>query len=215
MVLFKANYNPTTQDQFKLYISDTEIDPVAMFLVYKSKLDSRCDKLWQKPHQGTVNYIDETWYEGRVVGHDPLECFMKHLCKLAHLSRNDYTNQSIRATVISTLDKNGFKAHHITAISGHKNESTIKTYSVKCPDEKKCQMNRVLQTAIVPNKKVKTEIPATAPNPNTTQDLPQISVEDLNCAGVTIPDENKKINLPATFELMPFDEEDEALLVFL
>ena len=53
---------------FSVFV-DSDVDPVNMFLLYRSKLDERCDKLWQKPKQGIVNYIDLTWYESRVVGH--------------------------------------------------------------------------------------------------------------------------------------------------
>ena len=98
--------------------------------------------MWQKPRQGYIHFNDEYWYEKRNVGHDPLERFMKTLILNAKLSTSGYTNHSIRATCIGTLDNSGFEARHITAISSHKNESTIKTYSTKCPEKKRepCMM---------------------------------------------------------------------------
>ena len=65
---------------------------------------------------------------------------MKQLCVDAKLSRLDYTNHSIRSTCITNLDKYGFEARHITAVSGHKSEATVKEYSVKCPENKKREM---------------------------------------------------------------------------
>ena len=68
---------------------------------------------------------------------------MKSITEDAKLKRTDYTNHSIRSTVMSNLDSKGFEARHITAISGHKSEATIKEYSVKCPENKKekCPMH--------------------------------------------------------------------------
>ena len=183
-----------------------------MFLLYKSKLNPTSDRLWQRPRQGNINYIDETWYEQRHVGHDPLERFMKYLSSDAKLSMT-YTNHSIRATVITTLDKCGFEARHITAISGHKNESTIKTYSTKCPESKKREMNDTLKRAVNQPKKIKCE---TVPNPS----LPTLNVQDLEKMGITTDttdadDGSSKVDLPPNFELMPFDDDDAILLKFL
>ena len=129
-----------------------------MFKLYLSKLNIRCQKLWQWGHQGYVHYNDNEWYESRPVGHDPIERFMKYLTKDAKLAAQNYTNHSIRATVIGTLDSKGFEAHHITAISSHKNESTIKTYAKKCPEKKKSEMYEALNETLIPPKKEKTSI---------------------------------------------------------
>ena len=40
-----------------------------------------------------------------------------------------YTNHSIRATCITLLDNAGNEARHIMAVSGHKSESSIRSYS--------------------------------------------------------------------------------------
>ena len=111
--------------------------------------------MWQKPRQIDLHYNDEEWYEQRHVGHTPLESFMKILIKDVSLNCTDYTNHSINATCIGTLDENGFEARHITAISSHKSESTIKTYSVKCPEGKKREMYDALNASIIPKKKAK------------------------------------------------------------
>ena len=108
-----------------------------MWLLYNEKRSKNSNFLWQKPRQGELHYTDGVWYEARRVGHNPLESFMKTLCEEANLSKKTYTKHSIRATCISNLDKAGYEARHITAISGHKSESTVKTYADRCPDGKK------------------------------------------------------------------------------
>ena len=90
-----------------------------MFALYTSKLNKSSKFLWQKPRQGYIHYNDEEWYEGRRLGHDPIERFMRFLTKNANLTIQTYTNHSIRATCIATLDSNGFEARHITALSSH------------------------------------------------------------------------------------------------
>ena len=184
------------------------------------KLNKKSNKLWQKPRQSHIHWLDEDWYEPRCVGHTPLKKFMKTLIKNARLETDIYTNHSIRATCIGTLDDNGFEARHITAISSHKNESTIKTYSTKCPEKKKREMYEALNAAVVP-KKAKINAPATVSKPPAPQDnFPTINMDHL------LPQENMEIaenqkqnsaKLPPTFELMPFedDEDDDFLLQYL
>ena len=100
--------------------------PVETFELYIAKLNTECEYLWQRPRSGDVNYTDTTWYEGRRVGHNTLEKFMKTLAEEANLISRVYTNHSIRSTCISRLDENGFEARHITALTSHKSESTIR-----------------------------------------------------------------------------------------
>ena len=53
---------------------------------------------------------------------------MKNISQEAKLSKC-YTNHSIKATAVTILDKSGFEAGHIMAVSGHKNEASIRSYS--------------------------------------------------------------------------------------
>ena len=172
-------------------------DPVDLYLFFRSKLNPECVYLWQKPFKN-VYYNDPVWFEPRRMGHNPIETFMKNLSFSAQLSSNTYTNHSICSTCITNLDKLGFEARHITALSGHKSEATIKEYSVQCPEGKKRQMCDALLNTLHPTKKRKptsTVTSGTAPNTTT------ISASDLN----QIKTEN--------FNLMEFDNpEDDAIL---
>ena len=40
-----------------------------------------------------------------------------------------YTNHCIRATSVTILDERGFEARHIMSLSGHRSESSIRSYS--------------------------------------------------------------------------------------
>ena len=95
-------------------------------------------------------------YESGRVGHDPLERFMKYMIKDAKLSNPGYSNHSIRATVITSLNESGYEARHIIAITGHKSETTVKQYAKKCPEKKKREMSECLAVKL-DTKKAKLE----------------------------------------------------------
>ena len=107
---------------------------------------------------------------------------------------NEYTNHSIRATVIATLDCAGFEDRHIITLSSHKSESTVKEYATKCPENKRKEMFNSLSNAMMPKaKRTKGNATATSTTtPTSTNTLPQLSVQDI------------KENLP-TFQLEPVD----------
>ena len=175
-----------------------------------SKLNSESNRLWQKPRQGTVFYIDQEWYEGRHVMY-----LMKELIKEAKLSSNKHTNHSIRATCIGTLDRKGFEARHISTLSSHKNEATICTYSTKCPENKTREMYDALNESIIPKKKVKPDETASK-NPH----LQTINFDDIPNMCVAIDfnensnnsNNNKEEKIPQNFELVPFDTDDDDIL---
>ena len=63
-----------------------------------------------------------------VVGENTLGKKMTVISQQAELSTT-YTNRSIRATIITVLDRSGFEARHIMSVSCHRNESSIKSCS--------------------------------------------------------------------------------------
>ena len=125
-----------------------------------------------------------------------------------------YTNHSIRATVIGTLDDKGFEARHITAISSHRNESTVKTYSTKCPDKKKKEMYDALNQEIVPKR---SSLPTATVNKTTAH--PTFSTINQQAAAEIIDfnpnanQNNNNIALPEEFQLDTFDTEDDDFLL--
>ena len=52
---------------------------------------------------------------------------MKEISIAAELSQT-YTNHSIRATTITILDDKGYEARHIKTVSGHRSDSSLKSY---------------------------------------------------------------------------------------
>ena len=89
------------------------------FELYTSRLDDKCNKLWQVP-KPFVTWDDKKWYSGgsqnRGLGKTPLGDFMANLSVNANL-QNRYTNHSVRATCITVLDNKGFEARDIMSVS--------------------------------------------------------------------------------------------------
>ena len=167
-----------------IYHTDQGSCPVQLFKLYLEKLNKSSNALWQKPKQGTVFYIEEEWYQNRAVGRDMCERFMKlSLAKSVKLD-GEYTNHSIRATVISTLDNAGFEARHIIQLSSHKSESTIKEYSTKCPENKRKEMFNSLTEAMTPKSKTpklsKAKEPAEMSVIDVKQNLPNFELQEID-----------------------------------
>ena len=100
--------------------------PVKSFLKYLEKLNKKCIFLFQRPKVRVID--DNTWYDNMVVGVNNLQAMMKKISEKAELSQI-YTNHSIRATSITLLDHSGLEARHIMSVSGHKSESSLKSYA--------------------------------------------------------------------------------------
>lgn len=92
---------------------------------------------------------DSIWYINAALGHNTLGKMMSKISEDAGLSQT-YTNHCIRATCITALDQKGFEARHIMAISGHRSETSIKSYSRNVSESKKHSIFSVLSENIVP-----------------------------------------------------------------
>jgi hypothetical protein len=124
--------------------------PVASFESYISKLNPKCEAIWQRPK----DFV----YEGDNVGKHLLGLMMTNIAKRGQLSRH-YTNHSIRATSIVIMDESGFESRHIMKVSGHKSEASLKSYVQNIPNKKKieiseCLSNSLGQSAVGSNTKI-------------------------------------------------------------
>ena len=125
--------------------ADNSLCPMKSFEKYLSKLNPKCNALFQRPkkcEEGSMPLAMDVWYDNQVVGVHTLGNKMKILSRRARLSR-EYTNHSIRATSVTILDKSGFEARHIMCVSGHRQESSIRSYS-KTSTEIKHSMSKAI-----------------------------------------------------------------------
>ena len=122
-----------------MYATKGPFCPVASFEKYLKHLNPQNEFLFQRPKKNTTKDSD-VWYDNMVVGD-----MMKNISKQAGLSQQ-YTNHSIRATAVTILDKSGFEARHIMSVSGHRSESSIRSYS-KTDEATKRRISETLTSA--------------------------------------------------------------------
>ena len=131
----------------RLYVMPSNpLCPVISFVKYLSMLHPDCDYFWQRPKPIEKNPVD-IWFDKASLGKNTLGDKMKNLSKQLNLSKL-YTNHSLRATTITLLDNKGFKARHIMSISGHKTESSIRSYS-RTDDTQKRKIAKALSDTII------------------------------------------------------------------
>lgn len=157
----------TRVDAGRMYETKLDDCPVAAYEKYLSKLNPKCDALFQTPMH-PFNPQQDLWYKNSPVGERTLGLMMATISNIAGLSRR-YTNHSLRATCITILDQRGFSAKDICNISGHSNESSIRSYAGKPGDNKKQQLSDALTMSIgQPPKKKNKDDRSSLPIPNTS-----------------------------------------------
>jgi len=151
--------NDEAQESQTMFETGGPFCPVLSFEKYVTRLNPKNEFLFQRPKKG-VDESDEVWYDNMVVGQRTLGEKMKKLSIEAKLSCV-YTNHSIRATTITILDESGYEARHIMAVSGHRNESSIRSYSSQTSLSTKRKMSETLSESLNNKKTVnQSEIPA-------------------------------------------------------
>ena len=121
--------------------------PVKSFELYLSKLNPSLSCLWQRPKvRESFSESDEVWYCNAPLGKNTLATLMSSISKEIQLSYQ-YTNHCIRATGVSLLDECNFEARHIMRVSGHKSESSIRSYSRRLSEVKQKEISHSLSTA--------------------------------------------------------------------
>lgn len=186
--------------------------PVDLFELYVSKLHKSIPHFWQRPKKGKLHYNDPIWYDKIRVGHRPIENFMAQLSIDANLSKR-YTNHSIRSTVMGILAEI-YEGRLVIALSGHKNEGSIKMYVRRISEKQKRDMSNTLADIAHPEKVQKLDVKPKEkfhfkPIAPATESKP---LKDPKEKPTQAADEN-----PINFDLQPLDNTptDDVLLNFL
>ena len=126
--------------------NNPNLRPVRAFELYLSKLHPSLNLLWQRP-KALDNFSEsDVLYCTSPLGKNTLGSLMKTIsidCKLSQ----EYTNHCIRLIAVSVLDKNNVEARHIMRVSGHKSESSIRSYSRQLMESKTREISQTLTSA--------------------------------------------------------------------
>ncbi|WAR08745.1 LOW QUALITY PROTEIN: hypothetical protein MAR_018703 [Mya arenaria] len=117
--------------------------PVKYFKRYMNFIDD----LWQRPRD-SFNTTDDCWFCKSPLGRILLGNMMSQISTTAALSQK-YTNHCIRATSISALDMAGLEARQIIRATGHKSETSIKSYASRLTEGTKRKMSDALSSAFL------------------------------------------------------------------
>jgi integrase len=134
----------------RMYATGGKFCPVLSYEKYISKLTD-IEELWQRPLDSYIP-SDQVWYCKAPVGKNTLNTFMARMSKTAGLSYT-YTNHCIRATCITILDDAGIEARHIMRVSGHRNESSIRSYSTRLSEDRKRSISATISKRLIPDRR--------------------------------------------------------------
>ena len=128
------------QEGGAIYETDFVDCPVKSFKKYLACLNPKVEYFFQRPKSKTP--LSGPWFDAQVLGINTLGNLMKEISRDANLSII-YTNHSIRATAVTVLDNCGMEARHIMAVSGHKSEQSIRSYSRTSAGMKRVMSNQL------------------------------------------------------------------------
>lgn len=136
--------NDKSSDGRMYEIKESARCPVRSFVKYIRRLNPRCDRLFQ---QARTYPKDGIYYDNVPLGHNKLGTFMNQISIKCGLNKV-YTNHSCRATTVNVLDAAQFPSRHIMSVTGHKSESSLKTYSGKTDENTKKLMSEKIAERI-------------------------------------------------------------------
>ena len=115
--------------------------------LYISKLNPHCSAFFQFPKR-KWSPSDSVWYENRPLGVNKLGVMMREISEEAELS-SIYTNHCVRATAITLWSDAGLENRHIMAVSGHRNEQSLKSYNSRPSSTQLRQSSDILTRSLV------------------------------------------------------------------
>ena len=138
----------------RMYKTTCTTDGYSALEVFLTKLNPQCDALFQYPKRNW-RPSDKVWYENRPLGKNKLSSLMKEISVEAGLSRT-YTNHSVRATAITLWANAGLTDREIMAISGHRNEASLRSYHNQPSVNQLRKCSDVLTVALCEDEEVQT-----------------------------------------------------------
>ena len=112
--------------------------PVQSLLLFLSKTDRNATSLFNTCSKKALGNPENesVWYTAVPIKHYQFTRFMADISKNEKCTTN-YTPHCLRATAIQCMNDAGFEIRHIMYMSGHKNESSVRSYNRDCSTDQK------------------------------------------------------------------------------
>ena len=132
-------------DDYTGCFADDARCPVQSFVRYKNMLPPGTSVLFPKVRKHPNK--DGYYFDKVPMGHNKLGGMMSVLSEKAELSRK-YTNHSLRATSVHVLDSAQVPSRHIMTVTGHKSETSLKTYTGYTDENTKKRMSHTISRSV-------------------------------------------------------------------
>lgn len=134
----------------RMYANGLPNCPLMSLRLYLERRNKTNDVFFQKARSGNrFKPCNETvWYTTVPLGHNTIGKLMPNISERLQLSMR-YTNHCVRATTVTVLSNNGVEAREIMRITGHKAESSLRSYHTDSTDKQKRTYSALLQNTTV------------------------------------------------------------------
>lgn len=139
----KNHKNPTdpNKDCFRGFMFSTPTNrlcPVKSFKKYITKCPSDATSFYLHPLRLPQEELDgrECWYSREPMGVNYLGNMLPRISELVGLPKR-YTNHSLRSTAVQMLSQAGLESRHIMSVTGHKSETSLRSYWAPSVKERK------------------------------------------------------------------------------
>ena len=127
----------------KMFSTGKSTCPVRYFKKFLAVLHPKQVALFQK-HRRNFTSGDQIWFENCSIGVNKIGALMmKEISTDAKLSQV-YSNHCVRSTRVTVLEATGIPIHRIMQTSGHRNESSVKSYCDRQTLEKEKESSNIL-----------------------------------------------------------------------
>ena len=139
--------DPTDESDGKMFeVINSSRCPVKTIENFLKHLNPKLDCLFQRPRELSAKFNPEkesVWYCNSPVGESTLANMMKTMSTAAGISPH-LTNHCVRATAVTVLSDRNVEARHIKAVTGHKSDNAIESYSARASFPQKENMSNIL-----------------------------------------------------------------------
>jgi len=136
----------------RMYATQTDTCPVAALRLLLERTDQSATSLFNHCSKPAMLSPQNTsiWYTDHPVKPYQFTRLMGDICKNSQCSQT-YTSHCLRATAIQALNDAGFELRHIMYMSGHRNESSVRSYNRECSDKQKETLSKALSAVASPS----------------------------------------------------------------